>query len=525
MPNEEKPAENHLKFGRASEIKDEKTRKIYRALETLPGVLSWGTLLFIFWISWISPFFAAVFIITFDFYWLVKTIYLSLHLKSSYKILRQNMATDWQKKLEELPVSEYEFKAVKDWREMYHLIIFPMYKESLVVVRDSFVALTKDSYPKDKFIVVLATEEKGGEEAKKVAQEIEKEFGNKFFKFLVTRHPGDIEGEQAGKGSNETWAGRRVKEEIIDPLGLAYDKILVSVFDVDTNITKGYFSLLTYKFLQQKDALNVSYQPVPFFTNNIWEAPAIARVIAFSATFWHMMQQERPERQTTFSSHSMSFKALVDIDFWQVNMVSEDSRIFWQCYFHYHGAWRVQSLHFPLLMDANVARTFWHTMLNVYRQQRRWGYGCENIPYIIYAFTKEKAVSFKTKAKWIFNVIEGFHSWATNSLIIFFMGWLPLYIGGESFNLGLLSYNLPRITKLLMSIAMVGLVSSAYLSVVLLPPRPPQYGRSKYVWMVLQWPLMLVTIIIFGAFPGLESQTRLMLGKYMGFWVTPKVRK
>jgi hypothetical protein len=122
-------------------------------------------------------------------------------------------------------------------------------------------------------------------------------------------------------------------------------------------------------------------------------------------------------------------------------------------------------------------------------------------------------------------VIEGFHSWATNSLIIFFLGWLPLYIGGETFNTDLLSYNLPRFTRNLMILAMLGLVSSAVMSILLLPPRPPQYGRWRYLLMVLQWPLMLITIIFFGSFPGLEAQTRLMLGKYMGFWVTEKARK
>ncbi|MEK7077792.1 MAG: hypothetical protein AAB928_01720, partial [Patescibacteria group bacterium] len=59
----------------------------------------------------------------------------------------------------------------------------------------------------------------------------------------------------------------------------------------------------------------------------------------------------------------------------------------------------------------------------------------------------------------------------------------------------------------------------------LLPPRPPRYGRHKYIWMILQWALVPFTTIIFGSIPALDAQTRLMLGKYMGFWVTPKSRE
>ena len=267
-----------------------------------------------------------------------------------------------------------------------------------------------------------------------------------------------------------------------------------------------------------------SYQPVPFYINNIWQAPAIARVISFSATFWHTLQQERPERMTTFSSHSMPFQALVDVDFWQVNMVSEDSRIFWQCFLRYDGDYTVVPMYYPVSMDANVAPKFWHTMINQYKQQRRWGYGVENVPYFLFGFLKNKKIALKKKWHYSWTIIEGFHSWATNALIIFLLGWLPLYLGGEAFNQLLLAYNLPEITKSIMMLAMLGIVTSVILTMMILPEKPPEYGRFKYLVMILQWPLLFVTIIVFGSFPGLEAQTRLMLGKYMGFWVTPKKR-
>ena len=75
-----------------------------------------------------------------------------------------------------------------------------------------------------------------------------------------------------------------------------------------------------------------------------------------------------------------------------------------------------------------------------------------------------------------------------------------------------------------MTAAMFGLITSAIYSTTLLPPRPKGHPWRKHIYMVLQWILLPLTIIIFGALPGLESQTRLMLGKYMGFWVTPKKR-
>jgi hypothetical protein len=273
--------------------------------------------------------------------------------------------------------------------------------------------------------------------------------------------------------------------------------------------------------------LRAIYQPIPLFTNNIYEAPMLARVVAFSTTFWQMMQQSRPERLTSFSSQSIPFQTLVDIGFWQRDIVSEDSRIFWQGYLRYHGDFRVEPLFYPVSMDANVATTFWGTMKNIYKQQRRWGWGVENIPYMLEGFRNDPTIPAAKKRYWTFNVIEGFHSWATNSLMIFALGWLPLIFGGGISIIHFLSYSLPHVTRSIVLLSMVGIASSAILSIILLPPKPDGTTIGDYSVYLLQWVLMPLTLIVFGAFPGLDAQTRLMLGgKYrLGFWVTPKMRK
>ena len=404
-------------------------RILYRVLETIPGILAWSTFVVLILAAWRIPTAAAFFIILFDVYWLCKTIYFSLHLRGTFRMLRENMRIDWSHKLGE---DCETYPALARWKELWHVVIFPMYEEPYEVVRESFAALARSAYPKDRMIVVLACEERAGG-AKEVARKIEEEFGGMFFRLMITRHPAGLPGEIAGKGSNEAWAGKAVVREVIDSAGIRYESVLVSVFDADTQVLPHYFGVLTYSFLTASYPLRSSYQPIPLFVNNIFIAPALARVISFSSTFWHMIQQSRPERLTTFSSHSMPLKALVDVGFWNTNVVSEDSQIFWQCYLHYEGDWRTVPIFYPLSMDAGAAPSFWGTLRNLYRQQRRWGWGCENIPYFLYGFFHHKKITLKKKIYWTFYYIEGFHSWATNAIIIFTMGWMPILLGGSAF--------------------------------------------------------------------------------------------
>jgi cellulose synthase/poly-beta-1,6-N-acetylglucosamine synthase-like glycosyltransferase len=429
--------------------------------------------------------------------------------------MRRNLQIDWLEKLNRLPN--------RSWQNIYHLIILPMYKEGIEIVRSTIHSLSETNYPKEKMIVILATEERAGEEAQRIAKEIEKEFSKKFFRFLITIHPKDLPGEIAGKGSNVAWAVKMAKEKIIKPSKIPPENIIVSIFDIDTRLGPQYFACLTWHYLKAEKPLRSSYQPIPIYNNNIWQAPAFSRVVATSGTFWQMMQQERPEQLVTYSSHSMPFKILEEVGY-PSNLVSDDSRIFWKSYLFYNGDYRVIPLHYPVSMDTVMAKTLLRTIVNQYRQQRRWAWGIENVPYLLFGFLKNKKIPFREKIRHSFIILEGFWSWATASLLIFFLGWLPLILGGEKFNITLLFYNLPRMTSFLMSLAMIGMFVSATISFLLLPPRPKNYSKLKNLSMIFQWSLLPLTLIFFGAIPALDAQLRLILRKPLGFWVTEKIR-
>jgi cellulose synthase/poly-beta-1,6-N-acetylglucosamine synthase-like glycosyltransferase len=509
--------ENYLEISKASDLENKRERRVYRFFEILPGLLSWSTLILAFFLSYFAPIIVGIFIILFDLYWLFRVTYLSFHQISAFSKMKKNLKVNWLSLAKEL----------NGFEEIFHLVCLPFYKEGPEIIEGSLNSILNSNYPKERMFVVLAVEERGGEKAKKVAKEMEEKFSKKFYKFFVFFHPENLPGEIQAKGANVNFAIEKVKEKIkeIDP-----ENIIFSVFDADTKPYPDYFALVTYHYLKLKKNENVCFQPIPVYNNNVWQAPSFSRVVATSNTFWQMMQQERPEQLVSYSSHSIPFKTILEVGY-PKNVVSDDSRIFWKAYLFKNGNFRAIPLFYPVSMDAVLGRNLWRTIVNQYKQQRRWAWGVENIPYLLFGFLKNKKIPLSKKIKNSIIILEGFWSWAVASLLIFLLGWLPVIIGSGKFKVEnklesmIFGYSLPKTTRNLMTISMFGVILCAILSFLILPKAPKNIGVLKKLSILLQWLLLPVTLIGFGSFPALDAQTRLLLGKYLGFWTTEKFRK
>ena len=135
------PLKYYLNVGRASDLENPVERIIYRLLEILPGLLVWTTLLAMVFFSWQKPHWAAYFIIAFCLYWLLRISHFSFHLLASWRQMKRNLAVDWLAELNKRAKKKKRNKQlpnISDWREIYHLIIFPMHKESLLLMRETF---------------------------------------------------------------------------------------------------------------------------------------------------------------------------------------------------------------------------------------------------------------------------------------------------------------------------------------------------------------------------------------------------
>lgn len=529
--------------------------KFMRFLEIVPGILTWGTLLGSPILSYYHPAWISVYIILFDMYWFLKGANVAFHLMHSHYNLRTHFKINWhdwlirlgkfedfKKYLQELQAPGTKRSMLRllkiqlgrvlaisdnrnmDYRRIYHLIILPTYQEGYSVLQSSIDSYWKSDYEKDRIIFVLATEQRAGAEYKENAKRLEAEFKDKFAVYVTIEHPDGIPGEAKGKGANIAYAGKEILKTI-DQMGIPHEDVIVSAFDSDTMVHKNYFSHLAYDFMTIDKPHQASYQPMPLFHNNIWDTPAIARVIATSSSFWQLVEASRPDRLVTFSSHSMSFKTLVDIGFWRTDIIPEDSHIFWQCWLHYNGDYRTHPLFTTVSMDAVLGNNYFGTLVAQYKQKRRWAWGVTEIAMVLPDALKNKKIPGWKKFLYMERLFEGHYFWATASIMIAALGWMPLIFGGDRFGDSVLAVNLPTMTRTLMSVATFFLIFSMYINMVQLPPRPKRYSSWKWWAMILQWVFSPIVSSVFGSAPAIDAQTRLMFGKYMEFWVTPKIRK
>jgi hypothetical protein len=256
------------------------------------------------------------------------------------------------------------------------------------------------------------------------------------------------------------------------------------------------------------------------FTNNIWDAPTLMRVIATGNNLFYLVGTQRAHIARNFSAHAQPMQALIDMDFWSVRTIVEDGHHFWRSYFHFDGDYRVYPMSIPIYQDAVLADGYLRTMKAQFIQLRRWTYGVSDVAYVADKgfFHKNKANKWDVTTKFL-RLLEGHVSWATGSIIVLASSRVPLLLHPQ--NIG--AIRLPIIVGQLQTISIIGLLATVYVCLLTLPPRPARYRRHRSVLMVLQWGLAPVSGIGFGSLAAFNSQTRLMFKWYLSkFDVTEK---
>lgn len=495
----------------------DKERRLERLFEILPGAISWSIIIGMALLSFLLPMAASIIMLAFVLYWVLRLIYMNIFLIASYIRLATEKNTDWIERIKKLGHSAF-------LEDIYHLVIIPVIKETKEIIEPGVIGIANGQYPPKRVLVVIAVEDSASDEVKKDAFELQDKHKKTFLDIAVVVHPNSIAKEARVKGANTTYAAKYAAAYFKER-NIPYENVIASCFDADTIPRVDYFSSLTYHFIITPQRTRVSYQPIPVYHNNIWDVSRFSRLIDIGTSFFQLTEATNPKKLVTFSSHSMSFKTLVDIGYWPVDMISDDSAIFWKAFIHYDGDYEAIPIYTTVSMDAVAGKNMIESFLNIYKQKRRWAWGVENFPIIMRAFLKSSAIPIYKRISSALRVLDSFVSWATWSFLLTFMTWLPGIFAGREFATTTAYYMAPRVQNLILSLASVGIIICMIISLLLLPAKKTRYPFLRRVMHAFEWFSLPVIILALSALPALDAQTRLMLGRYMEFWVPDKYRK
>ena len=486
-------------------------KQVHRFLEILPGTFSWTLILFPLWGSFWIPHYVAYYIILFDIFWFYKSGALAVSSIISHLKLRASEKYDWLG----------DAKKLKGYKKIHHLVIVPTYKEPLHTLVRGVDSLVKQDFDRKQISVVLAFEDREGKDAREKAKVLSAKYKKYFANLIVTFHP-DIAREVKGKSSNQAYAVKIAKKELIGKQKRDIKMITVTSKDADGELSSKYFSCLTYNFLTSGRRYLAFWQPVVLFYANIWRVPAPIRVMSSLSSVWQTALNSRADRLVNYSIYSTSMKLLDDVGYWDVNVIPEDFRIFFKSFFAKDGKVDVEPIFLPAITDAAESTSYFKSLVNLYEQEKRWAWGVSDDAYFIKRWLTYTHIPFWQRTIRVIKVLEDHFLWPVNWFAITLGATIPVLLN-PVFAQTVMGQNLPRISFGILTTCWI------FLGIVLIvdlrqrPKRAEHATLFKKLTMPIEFILMPVVTLIFTALPGIDAHTRLMLGKYLEYRVTEKV--
>ncbi|MFN2384299.1 MAG: glycosyltransferase family 2 protein, partial [Gemmatimonadota bacterium] len=400
-----------------------------------------------------------------------------------------------------------------------HLALIPTYTEPLDKLRHTVRALADADWPRERKICAIITRETDELGIANV-KALQEEFGGAFAELIHILDPLEP-GIVVGKSSAMAWGGRYLYRLLVEERGMDPRRIVVTDLDADYRVHRQYFTYLTWVHLTDPNRETQLYQPIPYFHNNIWEAPMLQRLFAALLTQLQMWRSALPEKLQSFGSYSTTLHMVHDVGYWATDAIPEDSRFYWKSYFRYGDRFRAVPLFIPIYGDAVRARGYWRTMAQQYLQARRWAWGVTDIPFVIQNAIRHREIPLWSRFWRMANLFGEHINWAIAPFVVMFGATVPLVIN-PSFAETTLGQNLPLFASAMLTIALASLLVLVVVEHRIVPPRPAHWGRFQHLMSYLQWIGLPVVGIFFSTLPALDAQTRLLTGRYLEYRVTEK---
>ena len=164
-----------------------KRKPLYRFLEILPGLLSYGAIILLVILSIFSPLLASLYLLIIILSMMVRVVGITYHMVAGRAKMDKACLINWHARLEDLEDPQAVYARIRDQRhkevgfaqhkenlrliasaqpgffpkpsEIYNAVIMPAYNESIEVIEPAIQAVIATTYDKKRMIMVFAYEE------------------------------------------------------------------------------------------------------------------------------------------------------------------------------------------------------------------------------------------------------------------------------------------------------------------------------------------------------------------------------
>jgi Glycosyl transferase family group 2 len=485
-------------------------RVLPRLLEIVPTATVWLIITAPVWAAIVAPAALGFGLVLFSIYWLWKSANFAAGVVIGFWRLHNAQKRDWATAAAALPGFEL----------VHHLVLVPTYNESDEILADTLHCVSRQDFPRDRVSVVLAFEERDAQ-APARAERLVARFGSLFEHLLITFHP-ELAGEVKGKSSNLTWAARRVQEELIDSGKVNPEHLIVTVCDADSRLHRGYLSALSHDVLAQPNGRLHIFQPAILFYANHWRLIAPLRAMNSIYSLWELARMVPSHRLVTQSTYSLSWSAVHEVGYWDVDVIPEDSHMCFKVLFHFGQRVKVRPIFLPVYADAAEGPTLQRTFVNQYQQILRWAWGVSEIPYVTMGAARANDLPWHLRVRRVAWYVEEHLMWPSHWFLLTLGGLVPAMVNPEYARSALGLWQ----AGLISTIMAAGAPCLLLVIVVDWRLRPEHPEGEDIVDVLIGW-ASFALLPIFGlllcALPALDAHTRLLFGRRLEYRVTEKM--
>ena len=442
--------------------------------------------------------------------------------KLPYSILKIYASLEKRKAIKYIQKEITRFKNLKNknilnWENLRHIVIIPFVMEPYEVLQPIMDRLSNQTFPTKKINIILATEV-AKPEGYIVAQKLKANYGKFFENIWITQHK-LAAGEIQGKSSNMAFAARFAQQKIH---GLRWDKNMITLTscDCDSQFDLQYFAYFTFLFITEQERYYKFFHAPMVYYANIWQVPFFGRVANSLFTINNIGKSVREDKNIQVSTYSASYKLIEEMGFWSSDIVPEDFHMFLKALFLHGDKVSIKPIYLKTLSDAAESTTFFKTAQNQYKQVKRWAWGVSDDVWMVKSWVRTKNKSVYTLYR-VFHIMFDNYLWSTNSFILLLGANIPPLVN-KKFALTVIGQKLPQISSTILTFTSIIFFMTVIVDILIKPQRPKKVSILRQILEQTQWLTLPLIGLVFGAIPGLDAQTRLLLGKHMVHHSTEK---